>query len=159
MFICGRWRLSIWDEGGLAMRDGTHLSPLCKIRVRNAHWMQRLGVEDGMRLLPPPLSSSSTWRKPTLWPAQSNEHSGGPNKHTPWHALWRNMLPRTRYPPYQSYCCFVPPTARQHIWCGDSTHRKSHICSRKLLTRKHPYLAQVTDTCAPIGNLIPAPPP
>jgi hypothetical protein len=54
--------------------------------------------------------------------------------------------------------CFVPSTARQHIWCGDSTHRKvCHICSQKLLTRKHLYLAQVTDTCAPIGNPIPAP--
>jgi hypothetical protein len=36
------------------MWDGTHLSPLCKIWVRNAHWTRRLGVEDRMRLLPPP---------------------------------------------------------------------------------------------------------
>ena len=54
MFLCGRRRLSIRDKGGLAMRDGTHLSPLCKIRVRNAHWIRRLGVKDRMRLLPPP---------------------------------------------------------------------------------------------------------
>ena len=43
----------IQDKGGLAMRDGTHLSPLCKIWVKNAHWTWRLGVEDRMRLLPP----------------------------------------------------------------------------------------------------------
>ncbi len=54
MFICGQRRLSIRDEGGLATRDGTHLSPFCKIRVENAHWTRRLGVEDRMRLLPPP---------------------------------------------------------------------------------------------------------
>ena len=167
MFICGRRCVSIQDEGGLATRDGTHLSPLYKIRVRNAHWTRRLRVEDRMCLLPPPLSSSSAWKIPTSQPAQSNERSGGHNKHTPWHALWRNhhTSPITvsidRELPHQMSChrCFVPSTALQHIWCGDSTHRKvRRICSQKLLTRKHPYLAQVTDTCAPIGNPIPPPP-
>jgi hypothetical protein len=57
----------------------------------------------------PPLTSSSAWRKPTSRPAQSNERSGGHNEHTPCHALWRNMLPRTRYPPYQSYHCLNRP--------------------------------------------------
>ena len=64
--------------------------------------------------------------------------------------------------PHQMSChrCFVPSKARQHIWCGDATHRKvRHICPRRLLSRKHLYPAQVTDTCAPLGNPIPAPPP
>ena len=50
----GRWRLSVRDKGGLATQDRTHLSPLCKIWVRNAHWTRRLRVEDRMRILPPP---------------------------------------------------------------------------------------------------------
>jgi hypothetical protein len=53
----------------------------------------------------PPFSSSSAWRRPTPQHAQSNKRSGEHNEHTPWHVLWRNILPRTRYPPHQSYHC------------------------------------------------------
>jgi hypothetical protein len=62
---------------------------------------------------PPPqfFQRLGAWRRPTSQPAQSNERSGGHNEHTPWHALWRNMLPGTRYPPYQSYHCLHQPRA------------------------------------------------
>jgi hypothetical protein len=44
--LCGRRRLSVRDEGGLATWDGTHLPPLCKIWVGNAYWTRQLGVEN-----------------------------------------------------------------------------------------------------------------
>ena len=174
MFLCGRRRLSIRDKGGLAMRDGTHLSPLCKIRVRNAHWIRRLGVKDRMRLLPPPSvlpapgeNQRHRLHNPTsIQEGTTSTHRGmhcgatcspGPGTH---HTSTITVSIDRELPHRMScHCCCVPSTACQHIWCGDSTHPKvCHICSRKLLTRKHPYLAQVTDTCAPIGNPIPAPP-
>ena len=141
MFICGRRCLSIRDEGGLATRDGTHLSPLCKIWVRNAHWTRRLGVEDRMRRLPPPqffqrLEKTSVAACTIQQAFRRAQRS---------HAV--NILPRTRYPPYQSYhrlhrlraspsdvvsSSLLRPihSTSTHMWCGDSTHRKvCHICS------------------------------
>ena len=40
-------------------------------------------------VFPPPLSSSSAWRRPTSRHAQSNKRSGEHNEHTPWYVLWR----------------------------------------------------------------------
>ena len=107
----------------------------------------------------PPPRSSSTWRRPTPWLAHSNEHSGGHSKHTPWNALWLHMPPRIRCPPYRPYHCHCHPFPIRcyHIWCGDRTHRKvRHMCSQRLLPRRHKYPAQVTDTCTSLSNHISA---
>ena len=175
MIICGRRCLSIWDKGGLTMRDGTHLSPLSKIWVRNAHWTRRLGVKDRMNLLPPPsvlpapgedqrcgLHNPTSIQEGTTR-TRRGMHCGATCSPGPGtHHTGPITVSIDRELPHWMSChrCFIPSTARQHIWCGDSPHPKvCHSCSRKLLTRKHLYPAQVTDTCAPNGNPITAPPP
>ena len=145
MFICGRRHFSIRDEGGLATRDGTHFSPLYKIWVRNAHWTRRLGVEDRMRLLPPPSvlpAPGEDQRRSMHNPTSVQEtttstrrgmycgatYSPGPGTH---HTSPITVSIDCELPHHMScHRCFVLSTARQHIWCGDSTHRKvRHICS------------------------------
>jgi hypothetical protein len=156
------------------MWNGTNFSPLGKIWFRNAHWTRRLGVKDRMRLLSPP----------SVLPAPREDQRCGQHNATSIQAGTMSMCrgmhcgatcrpgPGTHHTsptnvsidrelPHRMSCrrCFVPSTARQHIWCGDATHRKvRHICPRRLLTRNHPYPAQVADTCAPLGNPILTPP-